>query len=56
MINNELFNKYPYVVTEQAHLIILDRKSAISMAKNGMETKQTNKISRIMHFAINDED
>ena len=29
MLNNELLNKYPDLVTLQAPLIILDRKSAI---------------------------
>ena len=56
MLNNELFNKYPYVVPEQAPLIILDRKSDICMAKNGKDTKHTRQVSRRMHFAINGEE
>ena len=29
MLNNELLNKYPGLVPEQTHIIILDTKSAI---------------------------
>ena len=42
MLNNEFLNKYPDVFTEQAPLIILDRKSAIFMARNGKDTKHSN--------------
>ena len=31
LLNNELLNKYPYVVPEQAPLIVLDRKSGIQV-------------------------
>ena len=56
MLNNELFKKYPYVVPEQAPLIILDRKSDICMAKNGKDTKHTRHVSRRMHFVRNGEE
>ena len=48
-------NKDPYIVPEEAPLIVLDSKSAIFMAKNGKGTKQTRHISRIMHFVRNGE-
>ena len=50
MINNELLNKYPNVFPEQAHLIMLDSKSAIYMDKNGKDTKHTRKIYRRMNY------
>ena len=39
-------NKDPYVVPEQAHIIILDGKPAVCMANNGKYTKHTRKFSR----------
>ena len=50
MINNELFNKYTYVVPEQSTLIMLDKKSAFFMAMNGKDTKKTRHIYRRMNF------
>ena len=50
ILNSELLNKDKYVVTEQAPLIILDKKSSVCMAKNGKDTKHTRKIDRRMHF------
>ena len=50
MIKNDFLDKYPYVVTEQALLIILGIKSSVCMAKNIKETKHTRQISIIMHF------
>ena len=55
MVINELFNKYPDIVSEEAHLIILDSKSAWFMAKNGNDTKYTRQISRRVHFKRNCE-
>ena len=49
-------NKDPYVVPEQAPLIILDRKSVICMDNNGKDTKHTRHISRKMYFVINGEE
>ena len=56
MLNNEFLKKDPYMVPEQAPLIILDRKSAICVFKDGIYTKHTIQISRRMHFVINGED
>ena len=39
-------NKYPYIVPEEAPLIFWDSKSAMCIAKNGKDTKQTRHISR----------
>ena len=41
VLNNQLFNKNPGVVPEQAPLIILDRKLSIFMANNGKYNKHT---------------
>ena len=54
MLNNELLNKYPDVVPEQAPIIILDKKSATCMAKSGKDTKHTIHISRRMYLVRND--
>ena len=54
--NNEFLNKDPDAVPEQATIIILDKKSVICKDKNGKYTKQTRKISRIIHLLINGED
>ena len=56
MLNIEFSNKYPYVVPEQAPLIILYNKEAIYMDNNGKETKHTRHITRRMHFVRNDEE
>ena len=50
MLINELLNKDPDIVTEEAPLIVLDGKSAMCMANNGKDTKHTRHIARIMHF------
>ena len=41
------------MIPEHAPLIILDRKSAVCMSKNGKDTKHTRHTSRIMHFVRN---
>ena len=56
MLNNEFLNKDPYVFTEQATLIKLDKKSAIIMAKDVKDTKHTKQISRGMYLERNGED
>ena len=48
--NKKLLKKYPDVVPLQAPLIILDIKSAMCMAKNGKDKKNTRLISRRTHF------
>ena len=51
-----MLNKDPYLVPEQAPLIILDRKSSIFMTNNGKDTKHTRQISRRMKFVGNCEE
>ena len=55
MLINELLNKDPDIVPEEAPLIIWDFKSANCMAKNGKDTKHTRHIARRMHFVRNGE-
>ena len=38
MLIHELLNKEPYIVPEEAPLIVLDIKSAMYMSKNGKDT------------------
>ena len=45
--------KYRDVVPEKAPLIILDRKSAFCMSKNGKDTKHTRKTDRRIKCVIN---
>ena len=42
-----LLNKDPYIVTDEDPLIVLDIKSALCMAENGKDIKQTRHIARI---------
>ena len=51
----EVLNKYPDIVPEEAPLIVLYRKSAIFMDKNGKDTKHTIHIARRMNFVRNGE-
>ena len=55
MLIHELLNKYPDKVREEDPLIVLDRKSAMCMAKNCKDTKHTRRIARRMHFLRNGE-
>ena len=55
MLIHELPNKDPDIVPEEAPLIVLDSKSAMCMAKNGEDTKQTRHIARIINFVRNGE-
>ena len=50
-----IFNKYPYIVQEEAPLTTLDRKSTLFMAKNGKDIKHTRKFSRRIRFVRNSE-
>ena len=43
------------MVPNEAHLIVLDSKSAMCMANNGKDTKHTRHIARRMHFVRNGE-
>ena len=53
MLVHELFNEDPDMVPKEAPLIVLDRKSAMCMAKIGRDTKHTRHISRRIHFVRN---
>ena len=50
-IKNELMNRDKYVVTEQAILIILDRKSDLCMANNGKNIKHIAKRMHLLEMA-----
>ena len=52
---HELLNKYQYIVTEEAPIIILDTKSVVFMANNGKNTKHTRHIDRRLYFVRNGE-
>ena len=43
------------MVPKEAPLIVLDRKSAMCMAKNGKDTKHTRHIASRMHLVSNGE-
>ena len=43
------------MVPKEAPLIVLDSKSAMCMAKNVKDTKNTRDISRMIHFVRNGE-
>ena len=53
MINYDLLNKYPYLVPEQAPLIILYIKLFIYMSDSGKDTKHTRSIDRSIIFVGN---
>ena len=53
MLVSELLNKDPEIVTEEAPFIVLDIKSAMFMAKNVQDTKNTRHITRRMNFVRN---
>ena len=55
MLINELLNKDPDIVPEEAPLIFLARKSTMCMAKNCKDTKNTRQIARRIHFVRNVE-
>ena len=52
---HELLNKYPDIVPEEDHLIVLGSKSSMCMAKSGKDTKHTRHIARRMNFVRNGE-
>ena len=52
---HEFLNRDRYIVPEEAPLIVLDSKSAMCMAKNGKDTKNTRHITRRMNFVRNGE-
>ena len=53
MLIQELLNKDPDIVPEEAPLIVLDSKYAMCMANNGKDTKHTRHIARRMHLVRN---
>ena len=55
MLIRELLNKDPYIVPEEAPLIVLDFKYYMCMANNGKNIKHTSHIVRRMHFVRNGE-
>ena len=55
MLVHEFLNEDPDMVPKEAPLIVLNSKSAMCMAKNGKDTKNTRDIARIMHFVRNGE-
>ena len=55
MLIHELFNKDPYIVPEDAPLVLLGIKSSLFMANDVKDTKHTRYIARMMHFVRNGE-
>ena len=55
MLIHEFLNKGPDIVPDEAPLILLDSTSAMCMADNGKDTKQTRHIARRMYFVRNGE-
>ena len=55
MLVHELLNEDPDMVPKEAPLIVLDRKSAMCMAKNVRYTKHTRHIARRIRFVRNGE-
>ena len=55
MLIHELLNKDPYIVPEEAPLIVLDSKYVMCMANNGKNTKHTRHIARRMYLVRNGE-
>ena len=53
MLVHEILNEDPDMVPKEAPLIVLERKCAMCMAKNGRDTKHTRHISRRMHIVRN---
>ena len=55
MLINELLNKDPDIVPEEASFIFFDSKYDMCMAKNGKDTKHTRHIERRIYFVRNGE-
>ena len=55
MLVHELLNEDPDMVPKEAPLIVLDSKSAMCMANNGRDNKNTIHIARRMNFVRNGE-
>ena len=50
MLAHEILNEDPDMVPKEDTLIVLDRRSATYIDKNGKDTKHTRNIARRMHF------
>ena len=50
---HKLLNEDPDIVPEEGHMIVLDIKYDVCMAKNGKDTKHTRHIASRMHFVRN---
>ena len=55
MLIHGFLNKDPDIVPEEAHLIILDNKSAVCMSNNVKDANNTKHIPRRVHFLRNGE-
>ena len=55
MLINELLNKNPCIVPEEAPLIVFHSKYAMYMYNNGKDKKHTIHIARRMNFVRNGE-
>ena len=55
MLIHRFLNKDLDIVPEEDPLIILDRKSAVCMAKNGQDNKNTRHISIREYFVTNSD-
>ena len=55
MLINDLLNKDPDIVPEEAPCFVLDSKSSMFVANNGKDIKHTRHIARRIHFVINGE-
>ena len=53
MLVHESLNEDPDMVLKEAPSIVLDRKSAMCVAKNGKDIKHTRHIARRMNFVRN---
>ena len=53
MLIHGLLNKDPYIVPEEAPLVILDINASVCTDNNGKDTKHTRQIARRVHFLIN---
>ena len=53
MLIHGFFNKDPYIVPEEAPIVILYSKSAMCIAKDGNDTNHTRHISRRLHLMRN---
>ena len=53
MLIHKLLNKDPYIVPQEATIIVLDIKSTVCMDKNGKDNKHTRHIARRVNLVRN---